>query len=75
MSIGITVQDLLEANFTESEAQAVLSSNNGAEQMRLLRRGRGRLLEDIHSKQQALDQLDYFIHQLRQRDAKQGGAN
>ena len=75
MSIGITVQDLLEASFTESEARAILSSDNGVEQMRLLRRGRGRLLEDIHSKQQALDQLDYFIHQLRQGDAKQSGSN
>ena len=70
MNIDITAQDLLRADFTEAETQAVLSSDNGAEQMRLLRKGRGRLLEDIHSKQQALDQLDYFIHQLRQSYAR-----
>ena len=68
MSIGITVQDLLQANFTEPEAQAVLSCETDLEQIRLLRRGRGRLLEEIHGKQQALDQLDYVIHQIRQRE-------
>ena len=70
MNIDITAQDLLRADFTEAEIQAVLSSDNGTEQMRLLRKGRGRLLEVIHSKQQALDQLDYFIHQLRQGQAR-----
>ena len=70
MNIDITAQDLLRADFTEAETQAVLSTDNGTEQMRLLRKGRGRLLEDIHSKQQALDQLDYFIHQLRQSQAR-----
>ena len=75
MGIEITVRDLLEANFSESEAREVLSCNSGAEQIRLLRRGRGRLLEEIHGKQQALDQLDYFIYQLRRRDSKRSESN
>ena len=75
MSIGITVQDLLRADFTEPEAKEILSCANDTEQIRLLRKGRGRLLEEIHGKQQALDQLDYFIHQLRQQDSKRGGLN
>lgn len=38
-----------------------------AEQIRLLRQCRYRLLEEIHAKQQILDQLDYFIYDLKKR--------
>ena len=36
-----------------------------AEQIRLLRKRRYQLLEEIHEKQQALDQLDYLIHKIK----------
>ena len=36
-----------------------------AEQIRLLRKRRYQLLEEIHEKQQSLDQLDYLIHKIK----------
>lgn len=37
------------------------------EQIRILRKYRFRLLEDIHSRQKSLDCLDYMIHKLKKR--------
>ena len=50
-----------------------LSAGDAEEQknkMRILRKARSRLLEEIHGKQQSLDQIDYIIDQIRK---KQGG--
>lgn len=35
------------------------------EKIRILRITRGQLLEEIHCKQQLLDQVDYMLHELR----------
>ena len=35
------------------------------EQIRILRKERCRLLQEIHDKQQHLDRLDYMLHKLR----------
>ncbi|WP_371371140.1 MerR family transcriptional regulator [Sporomusa aerivorans] len=35
------------------------------EQIRILRKQRYKLLDDIHDKQQSLDQLDYLIHEIK----------
>lgn len=35
------------------------------EQIRIIRKERGRLLEEIHGKQQLLDQLDYMLHEMK----------
>lgn len=47
----------------------LLLSNEGnghkEEKIRILRRQRCRLLEEIHGKQQSLDELDYMIHEIR----------
>lgn len=42
------------------------------EQVRLLKKYRFGLLEDIHRRQQDLDKLDYIIHTIRQ-TAKENG--
>lgn len=36
------------------------------EQIQILRKCRYHLLEEIHCKQQYLDQLDYYIHEIKQ---------
>lgn len=66
MDMRIEASDLTGIGLTKQEIQDVLSSTSSVEQIRLLRQGRGRILEDLHDKQQALDKVDYFIHQLRQ---------
>lgn len=35
------------------------------EQVRILRKERGRLLEEIHEKQQLLDRLDYMLYEIK----------
>lgn len=35
------------------------------EQIRILRKRRAQLLDEIHGKQQLLDQLDYMIHEIK----------
>ena len=73
MDLRIEAHDLIGIGLTEQEVRAVLAAGNGEEQVRLLRRGRGRVLEDLHDKQQALDRLDYFIYQIRQNQRKKEG--
>ena len=72
MDIRIEARDLTCIGLTKQEIQEVLSSTSNVEQIRLLRQGRSRILEDLHDKQQALDKVDYFIHQLRQIGAQKG---
>lgn len=48
------------------------------EQIRMLRRCRCQLLEEIHVKQRQLDQLDYWIHRIKSRTGLaegEGGEN
>lgn len=68
MECRIEACDLGRAEFTAQEIQAILSAR-GRERLSLLLRGRGRLLNDIHQKQQALDRLDHFVYQIRQGDS------
>lgn len=44
------------------------SATTKDEQIRILRKQRYRLLDDIHNKQQSLDQLDYLIHEIKKTD-------
>ena len=44
--------------------------NGKEEQIRLLRRCRCRLLEEIHRKQQLLDRLDYLVYERRMETTK-----
>lgn len=41
-----------------------------AQQIRMLRKYRYRLLEEIHGKQQLLDQLDYLIYEIKNQKLK-----
>jgi hypothetical protein len=50
---------------TEEEVRALLACTADEERIRLLRKYRRRLLEDVHKKQQSLDCLDYLIHQIQ----------
>ncbi len=45
--------------------------NNQAEQIKLLNKHRANLLEDVHTKQKLLDQVDYMIYEIKN---KGGGA-
>ena len=64
------IQTLLSAGFTPEETRAYLSltENMGTdeEQVRMLRKQRWSLLNDIHKKQQILDKLDFMIWNKKQ---------
>ncbi|HIX29698.1 MAG TPA: MerR family transcriptional regulator [Candidatus Blautia stercoravium] len=47
-------------------------TDTSMEQIRILRTYRYQLIEEIHDKQQALDQLDYLIHEIKCRNEKGG---
>lgn len=70
MDVRIEAHDLIGIGLTKQEIQEVLSSASRVEQVRLLRKGRGRILDGLHDKQEALDKVDYFIHQLRQAETQ-----
>lgn len=70
MDVRIEAHDLIGIGLTKQEIQEVLSSTSRVEQVRLLRKGRGRILDGLHDKQEALDKVDYFIHQLRQAETQ-----
>ena len=70
MDVRIEAHDLIGIGLTKQEIQEVLSSTSRMEQVCLLRKGRGRILDGLHDKQEALDNVDYFIHQLRQAETQ-----
>lgn len=44
--------------------------NTSVSQIRILRKFRYELLDDIHKKQQYLDTIDYLIHELKEKGEK-----
>lgn len=64
------IHSLLKAGFTIQSLKSYfsMSAHGGAdktEKIRLLRKQRCRLLDEIHGKQQSLDELDYMIEKIR----------
>ena len=42
------------------------TGNTKEEQIRIIRKGRAELLDEIHEKQQQLDRLDYMLYQMKE---------
>lgn len=40
--------------------------NTKEEQIRIIRKSRAQLLDEIHGKQQLLDRLDYILYQMKE---------
>ncbi len=56
-----------EMTLEEVTKQLEKYGNTKEEQIRIIRKSRAELLDEIHSKQQLLDQLDYMIHEIRKK--------
>lgn len=56
---------LAKAGLSEAEAKAVQACETPEEMVRLLRKARCAQLEELHTRQQALDTLDYIIHNVQ----------
>lgn len=71
-SVGL-IQFLRKAGFDMDTLKQYVSlsagssekAGNKGERIRLLRKQRYRLLDEIHEKQQSLDELDYMIEKIR----------
>lgn len=64
------IHSLLKAGFDVDSLKKYFSlsghgSADNEERIRLLRKQRYQLLEEIHGKQQSLDELDYMIEKIR----------
>lgn len=69
------IRDLMEAGMEVDAVQEYLrllgQKNAGkTEQIRILRKQRCELMEEIHHKQQCLDRLDYMVDEMRKGGAK-----
>lgn len=49
----------------EITKQLEKNGNTKEEQIRIIRKNRAQLLDEIHGKQQLLDRLDYMLYQLK----------
>lgn len=64
------IHDLLEAGMGVETLQKYLQligkkTENKTEQIRIIRKQRYELMEEIHKKQQCLDRLDYMVDEMR----------
>lgn len=55
----------------EITKQIEKDGNTKENQVRILRKKRALLLDEIHEKQQLLDRLDYMIHEIKEGGIKQ----
>ena len=74
---ALQLRFLLKAGMNLDTFKQLLHLMNGkthteAEQVQILRKCRYQLLEEIHGKQQWLDQVDYLIHEIKSRKVKEG---
>ena len=56
---------LARAGLSEDEILAIANNKDEKEQMRILRKHRFMLLNDIHNRQQSLDTIDHIISRMK----------
>ena len=59
------VYSLAKAGFSAGEIKEISDCQDKERQIRLLRKCRYKLLDEIHKKQQSLDEIDYMIGKMR----------
>lgn len=59
------IYTLSKAGLNKEQIEEISSCNDKEIQIRLLRKYRCQLLEEIHGKQQTLDKIDYMVSKLR----------
>ena len=52
------------------EIMEQLDEKTEEERIRILRKNRAQLLDEIHGKQQLLDQLDYMLYEIKKNDRR-----
>ena len=57
---------LSKAGLNKEQIEEITGCNDKEVQIRMLRKYRHRLLEEIHGKQQSLDEIDYMVSRLKE---------
>lgn len=57
---------LARAGLSKEEIDEISGCEDRERQIRMLRKCRYRLLDEIHEKQQSLDEIDYMISKLKE---------
>ncbi|MDE7156898.1 MAG: hypothetical protein K2O02_02890 [Lachnospiraceae bacterium] len=60
------VYSLAKAGLSREEIDKISGCEDREMQIRLLRKCRYRLLDEIHGKQQSLDEIDYMISKIKE---------
>lgn len=60
------VYTLAKAGLDKEEIREILECGNRETQIRILRKIRYRMLDEIHKKQQDLDEIDYMIGKMKE---------
>lgn len=66
------IYTLSKAGLKDEQIEEIIGCDDREIQIRLLRKCRYRLLDEIHEKQQALDEIDYIICKMKEQK-KNGG--
>ncbi len=64
---------LSKAGFSREQIEEITTCNDRDTQIRMLRKCRYQLLDEIHEKQQSLEEIDYIICKMKEQDKKEGG--
>ena len=63
----LDIYALSKAGLSKAQIEEIVGCNDKEVQIRMLRKYRHRLLEEIHGKQQSLDEIDYMVSKMRER--------
>ncbi len=61
------IYSLAKAGLSKAEIDEISECEDRERQIRMIRKCRCRLLEEIHGKQQSLDEIDYMIRKMKER--------
>lgn len=60
------IYSLAKAGFSKEEIHKIAECKDIGRQIQMLRKCRYKLLDEIHGKQQSLDQIDYMISKMKE---------
>lgn len=62
----LDIYSLAKAGFSKEEIDEISRCEDRGRQIQMLRKCRYRLLDEIHGKQQSLDEIDYMIIKMKE---------
>ncbi len=63
----LDIHALFKAGISKEQIEEIVRCGDKDVQIRMLRKYRYKLLDEIHKKQQSLDEIDYMVSKMRKR--------